>query len=153
MWYPGKKDRTKPDSTRRNHYADSEGNVWTQRQIDRKRSEAYRIEHEKEPSFWCEGCGQLAQCHAHIIPQARCKQIKKTELIWTPANWFNSCFKCNSAIENPKGEAWKSLKNIDSCIQFIYANDKELYFKFEAQGWQAENSLLKQFTDRTRTNL
>lgn len=131
-WYP------KKYSTNRNKYECSNGEKVTQRMIDRNRSEAYRKEHEENPTYWCEGCGQLAQCHAHIIPQARCKSIRKTELIWDPKNWFQSCFKCNSAIENPKGEAWKKLKNIDRCIQFIYDHDPELFFKFESQGWKLE---------------
>lgn len=122
-WYPKK-------GLSRNKYWTSDGVAYTQRQIDRKRSEAYIREHECGVTFWCEGCGQLAQCHAHIIPQARCKQIRKTELIWNKNNWFKSCFRCNASIENPKGEAWKSLKNIQTCLQFIQQHDQELFQKF-----------------------
>jgi len=124
MWYP--KPRTNP----RNKYEASDGTKYTQRQIDRLRSEAYRQKHQDNPSLWCEGCGQLAQCNAHIIPQARLKHIHKTELIWHHKAFFNSCFKCNSAIENPKGEAWVKLHNIDECLEFIKLHDQELYAKF-----------------------
>lgn len=124
-WYP----RTKS----RNKYECSDGERVTQRQIDRNRSEAYRKDYEENPSMWCEGCGQLAQCHAHIIPQARCKQIRKTELIWAKSNFFRSCFKCNSAIENPKGQAWRDLKNIEKYLIFMIHNDRELFNKFAVQ--------------------
>ena len=104
----------------------SNGERVTLTQIDYRRRKSY----EQCDQVWCDGCGRPATCHAHIIPQARCKQLHKTELIWDRNNWFPSCFNCNLAIENPKGNEWKKLKNIDSCIQFIYEHDPELYFKF-----------------------
>jgi ribosomal protein S27E len=78
----------------------------------------------------CEGCGQPATCHAHIIAKARCKQIRKAELIYDRNNIFYSCYQCNGFIENPKGEGWKALKNIDKCLMFIEQHDPELYAKF-----------------------
>lgn len=113
-----------------NKYYTSTGEAFTQSQIDRKRSEAYRAKHQDNPVLWCLGCGKVANCNAHIIPQARCKQLRKTELIWHWGNFFPSCFMCNSAIENPKGEAWKKLNNIETCLKFIELNDSELYAKF-----------------------
>jgi hypothetical protein len=88
--------------------------------------------------IFCEGCGDLSHSHAHIIPQARCKAIRKTELIWNSRNWFHGCIKCNSAIENPKEQAWKQLKNIDECMEFIREHDKELFQKFLNNGYQAK---------------
>lgn len=113
-----------------NKYYDSEGNAWTQRQIDTKRSWAYRNKQQDNPEYWCAGCGARCQCNAHILAQSRCKHLGKTELIWNPDNFFASCYKCNLAIENPKGQAWKNLKNIDSCLSFIKKHDPELYLKF-----------------------
>lgn len=80
----------------------------------------------------CEGCGYtLGLSHAHIIPQARCKRLRKTDLIWCPGNIFYGCFACNAAIENPKGQEWTKLKNIQRCMQFIMENDQTLYAKFQ----------------------
>lgn len=117
-----------------NTFLCSDGTRVTQYEINERLKQTYA---EIDDCF-CEGCGEVGNSHAHIIAQARCKHIGKTELIWHRDNIFWSDFKCNSAIENPKGEAWKTLRNIDQCIQFIYEHDKELYFKFEAQGWQAK---------------
>lgn len=90
-------------------------------------------------SINCDGCmTEIAQGHAHIIPQARCKVIGKTELIWNTDNIFLSCHKCNSAIENPKGQEWKKLKNIDKCLKFIAQHDPELFVKFKL------NAVIKQ---------
>lgn len=131
----------------KNTFLCSSGKKVTQAEINRYRESAYNYQAQSTTVTKCHGCGQPATCRAHIIAQARCKQLNKTELIWHLGNFFPSCFKCNSAIESPKGQEWKTLKNIDACIQFIYEHDKELYFKFEANGWQAENSVLKQFTE------
>lgn len=118
-----------------NTFLCSDGTRVTQAQIDQKYSgHRAKLRHRTI----CQGCGkEPAVCNAHIIAKARCKKIGKTELIWNSDNMFQSCFKCNAAIETPKGHEWKRLKNIDTCIQFIYEHDKELYFKFEAQGWRA----------------
>lgn len=127
-----------------NTFLCSDGRRVTQAEINNRLSKIYsacdKEENRNGGKTYCRGCGGLAESHAHIIPQARCKQIGKTELIWQMNNWFYGCFECNSAIENPKGTAWKKLKNIDKCIAFIYEHDKELYFKFEAQGWQAKKA-------------
>jgi len=78
----------------------------------------------------CKGCGQRCSSTAHIIPKARCKVLGKTELIWSIENQFPACFECNAAIENPKGHAWKSLKNAQKCLDFIKIHDPQLYQKF-----------------------
>jgi hypothetical protein len=124
----------------KNTWACSDGTRLNQYEIDTKLTEAYRIKYTKGNSCTCEGCGRWADSSAHIIAKSRCKQIGKTELTWDENNFFPACFECNSAIENPKGTEWKNLKNIDKCIAFIYDHDKELYFKFEAQGWQSKKA-------------
>lgn len=113
-----------------NKYFTSNNEALTQRQIDLKRSWAYRNKQQDTPEWFCAGCGVRCQCNAHIIGQARCKQLRKVELIWHPDNFFPACYKCNAAIENPKGEAWKQLKNKDKCLEFIRLHDPELYQKF-----------------------
>lgn len=114
-----------------NRYMDSFGNTWTQKEIDRKRGEAYKEKYKDNPNPACQGLGIVrAECTAHIIPQARCKQLHKTELIWDLDNMFPATFAANLAIENPKGAAWKSLKNVEKCLAYMKENDLELYAKF-----------------------
>lgn len=90
----------------------------------------------------CEGCGTLCNANAHIISKARCKLICKTELIWHFDNYFPACNKCNSAIENPKGKAWKSLNNIEKCLAFIKQHDPELFAKFEQSAINQEKETI-----------
>jgi len=116
-----------------NKYLCSDGSKVTQAQIDNKRSEAYRNRYSDNPAIWCDGCGQRCQCSAHIISQARCKQIGKTELIWTHENFFPSCFKCNAAIENPKGQEWKSLKNLLNVLQRPHKRITKITTLFKSQ--------------------
>lgn len=112
-----------------NTFLCSDGTRVTQEEIN-----GMMIPHRTMMGQACQGCGiKIAVCKAHIIPRARCKVIGKTELIWEPQNMFDSCFNCNSAIENPKGEAWKKLKNINYCLAFIELHDKELFAKFESR--------------------
>lgn len=115
-------------------YLCSDGTSVTQSQIDSKRSAAYKKTYSQQ-KLLCLGCGSVAQGSAHIISQARCKQIHKTELIWKldnnkPINFFPACHNCNSAIENPKGQQWKDLNNIDYCLEVLKTYDQELYNKF-----------------------
>lgn len=108
----------------------SNGERVTQAEINQRRDASYKRKYTKGNSLKCEGCGADATCSCHIIPQARCKQIGKTELIWDEVNYFPGCFDCNLAIENPKGEEWKQLKNKEQCLSVIENNDHELYQKF-----------------------
>lgn len=113
-----------------NHYNCSDGRKLTAGTIKSYLNKAYHKKYRGEPYPRCEGCGDEAQCSAHIIAQARCKQLGKTELIWNPSNFFPSCYLCNRAIENPKGKAWRELRNIQTCLEFIKQHDPELYTKF-----------------------
>lgn len=114
-----------------NTFECSDGSKIKQIGINQMRSQAYiLLESVRTDLDICEGCGGQATCHAHIIAQSRCKVINKTELIWYLDNIFPSCFECNAAIENPKGHAWKSLKNAQKCLDFIKIHDTELYQKF-----------------------
>lgn len=116
-------------------YYCSDGTKVTQDQIDKHRSKSYSIVYPNQIQQ-CQGCGEKAQGSAHIVPQARCKQIHKTELIWEldkfrkPVNFFPACHKCNAAIENPKGDDWKYLDNIGECLAAMKEHDEELYNKF-----------------------
>lgn len=111
-------------------YFCSNGDRVSDAQAKRRYADARYKKYSASIGWACEGCGDPATCSAHIIAQARCKVLHKTELIWNPANFFPSCYKCNAAIENPKGEAWKTLKNRDYCLEFIEKHDAELFSKF-----------------------
>jgi len=106
-------------------YKDSEGNEWSQRQIDTKRSWAYRNKYESNPYPRCEETGERAQCSSHIISQARCKQLHKTELIWNHDNFFPATYEVNSRWESND----KTLKNYDKYLAFVKLHDLEGYYK------------------------
>jgi 5-methylcytosine-specific restriction endonuclease McrA len=129
------KDKNQPVKIKKvgdsNTWICSDGERVNQTQINAYRQKAYDQKRQVCDSLKCAGCGDLAVCFAHIIPQARCKQIGHTELIWALGNFFPSCYGCNSAIENPKGQKWKELANIEECLDFIEKNDFELYQKFQ----------------------
>lgn len=141
LWYPNKKhcgiskgETRHIKHSNRNTFLCSDGTRVTQAQIDKKRSEAYRIKYQDNPTPIDEGFREKrAKCTAHIISQARCKQIGKTELIWDIDNMFPATFESNSAIENPKGDAWLKLHNKDYCLSFIEKHDPELFSKFESR--------------------
>lgn len=115
----------------KNTFLCSDGTKVTQAEINERRSAAYKAKYSVE-RYWCEGCKKwLTSTHAHIIPQARCKSLGKTELIWDRCNFFRACNACNLALENPKGNAWKSLLNIDYCLLYMKQEDPDLFTKFE----------------------
>lgn len=116
----------------KNTFKCSDGTRVTQKYINEMRSHTYELMETVNPSIHCEGClSEIAQGHAHIIPQARLKVIGKTELIWDGRCIFKACHECNAAIENPKGQAWKKLNNVERCMSFIAENDPELFIKFQ----------------------
>lgn len=136
-WYPKRKEfKGWPKGKKRsNTFLCSDGTKVTQAEIDKKRSEAYKLKYQDNPNPIDEGFRQQrAQCTAHIIPQARCKRIGKTELIWDIDNMFPATFESNMAIENPKGVAWHGLQNIGYCLRFIEKHDPELFQKFATNG-------------------
>lgn len=108
----------------------SDGSRVSQATINKRYYEARKEKYSGSIVFICAGCGAPCNGSAHIIAQARCKVLHKTELIWHKGNFFPACSKCNQAIENPKGKAWKSLNNIEECLAFIEMHDAELYMKF-----------------------
>jgi hypothetical protein len=98
--------------------------------INQKYSGSLRERYQDAPKQICAGCGEPATCTAHIIAKSRLKLIGKPELIWSVKASFPSCHACNLAIENPKGQDWKSLANIEECLAFIEQHDPELHRKF-----------------------
>jgi len=115
-------------------YYCSNGSRVSQAQIDKNYRHARAQKYAGMHPGLCHGCNNAPpQGNAHIIAQARCKTLHKAELIWDPKGFFPACGSCNQAIENPKGEAWKELKNINYCLEFIERHDPELFIKFQLQ--------------------
>ncbi len=98
--------------------------------INRQYSSSLKKRYQEAPKQKCAGCGAPAVCTAHIIAKSRLKLIGKPELIWNPKASFPACHACNLAIENPKGQEWKALANIEECLAFIEEHDPELHRKF-----------------------
>lgn len=114
-----------------NTFLCSDGTRVTQAEINEKRSNAYAKYDNLYEISHCEGCGGKPNGHAHIVPQAMCKTLGWTELIWNMQNFFVSCNDCNRAIENPKGRDWKHLKNLAHCLFIINTYAPEHFAKFE----------------------
>jgi len=107
-----------------NRYICSDGSKVTQATIQRKLSEAYRLYGGR--FFLCEGCGnERATDHSHIISQKRCKELHKTELIWSRENWFYACRDCHMIWESYKSGEFGSLKNIDELLDVLRVYDYE----------------------------
>lgn len=117
VWYPKKRKMTK--------YKCSDGTEMTQRQIDLKRSWAYRYKYESNPHPRCEETGERAQCSSHIISQKRCKELHKTELIWDADNFYPATYEANSRWESND----RTLKNYDKYMKFVQKHDPEGYLK------------------------
>ena len=43
---------------------------------------------------------------------------------------FAATHESNRAIENPKGQEWKKLKDLQYCLNYIEKHDPELFQKF-----------------------
>lgn len=127
---PNKSATNKSIPKKSNTFACSDGTRVTQDQIDRRRSEAYKNKYPVQ-ELTCHCCWKRqAQGSAHLIPQARCKNLGKTELIWHPRNIVPACIHCNMYWETPKGNNWQNLSDVDYHLEFIGENDPELYQKF-----------------------
>jgi hypothetical protein len=112
---------------KKNLFECSDGEKVTQAQINYYRGLCYE---QKDfihggVQWICEGCLGKSEGRAHIVPQARCKTLKKTELIWDTKNIFYACHKCNSIAENVSSPAIMQLKNYARIKAFMIENDYE----------------------------
>lgn len=122
----------KGDKPARNHpktlsYT-STGEGLTQVQIDRR----YSLSLERKWAGYfgippCEACGGQSDDTDHTIAQARCKKIRKTELIWDPDNMPRSCRKCHNEWEAIKGYKWVNHKNVAERLVYLEKHDPEGY--------------------------
>jgi hypothetical protein len=111
-----------------NHFLCSNGEKVTQSVIDRNLSASYKEKHEGKLKFVCEGCGDQAINNSHIIAQARCKVLGKTELIWDKNNYFNACMRCHTAWESFKSGEFVDMHITPKAMAYLKVNDLE--------GWQ-----------------
>lgn len=111
----------------KNTFLCSDGTRVTQAEINRRRNLCYDMIDLLVDR--CEGCGNKSQGHAHIIPQARSKQLNKTELIWDFENIFPSCHNCNSIAENVSSIGITKLKNYPRIKAFLELHDRERFEK------------------------
>ena len=105
-----------------NYYKTSDGHEVSQQSIDRLRAKSYAYYPELHA---CEACGALAVDHSHIISQARCKVLHKTELIWSRENWFFACRSCHMEWEAIKGARWSKFLNLPRLLQVLKRHDPE----------------------------
>lgn len=108
-----------------NYYNCSDGSKVSQATIDKRRSAAYRELYEGEPHPSCAGCGRPAQASAHILPQARAKQLGLTELCWSAENIFPSCNSCNAKAENISSPEILTLFNYETIKTILEKYDPE----------------------------
>lgn len=125
-WYPNKRRCGKTKGVK-NHFWCSDNTRVTQLEIDKLRGAAYIQNYNGHPHpMVCQGCGErYSNGSAHIIAQARCKQLRKTELIWHTGNFFPACFKCNTTCENVSAEGITKLKNFAYIKSFMEQHDPE----------------------------
>lgn len=109
------------------YYCSITDKSYTQAQIDKNLSDAYKELYTFEPMGACEGCGGRGTESAHIIAQARCKQLKLTSLIWNPINFFRSDRKCNLVAENISNKEIRNLLNFQEILYVYNLYDQERY--------------------------
>ena len=108
-----------------NYYKTSTGEKVSQSTINKRRSDAYREMYEGEPHPVCAGCNKPAEASAHIIPQARAKQLGLAELCWSKENIFPSCNSCNAKAENISSTEITKLLNYDTIRDVIIRYDPQ----------------------------
>ena len=108
----------------------SDGTWIDSNNIRSKTKASYRRQEREDPVEYCECCGAaLADDHDHTISQKRCKELKKTELIWDPENWSRSCRRCHSEWESYKSGKFRNHKNYVKRMWFMKKHDPEGYRK------------------------
>jgi hypothetical protein len=106
----------------------SDGEMITQDQIDRRLAKCHREMYIGEPHPICGcGCGERAVDNDHTIAKARCKVIRKAELIYDPDNNVPSCRKAHKEWENVKGLKWVDHANVLSRLMYLKKHDPEGY--------------------------
>lgn len=111
----------------KNKHYDSEGNDYTQSQINRK--------YNQEKKGWlvkyiCECCGvNQTNDPDHTISRTRSKTLHKTELIWAEGNISWSCRECHQQWESYKDGKFSHHSNAYKRMVFTAMYDKEGFIK------------------------
>lgn len=110
-----------------NTYECSDGTRITQATIDRRYSQSREEKYQGfSVTLRCQ-CGEQGNDNDHTIAQRRCKDIRKTELIWNPDNYVWSCRKCHHEWENFKSGEWLRHSNSAERLAFMREHDFEGY--------------------------
>jgi hypothetical protein len=106
------------------------GKSYSEATIKANLSKAYKEVYQFEPKGICEGCeSEPGICSAHIVGKSRCKHLKITSMIWSPINFFRSCYRCNSVAENVESLEILELKNIERIKEVLENYDPERFNK------------------------
>ena len=108
-----------------NYYYTSTGERITDATIKARLSKAYRERYGGEPHPRCEETGLPAQGSSHIVSQARCKQLHKSEMIYNPRNFFPATHQVNSRWESND----VTLRNYWTYMDVVKEIDPEGYQK------------------------
>lgn len=123
------------------HYC-SDGSRIKESGIQQKYSIAIRLKHIGYTVFTCQACLKARAIHNdHTIAKARCKVLHKTELIWDPRNFEDSCELCHHQWENFKNGEWTLHHNVEKRLAFLKEHDPEGYRKrIELTEWALQNT-------------
>jgi hypothetical protein len=106
----------------------STGELLTDQTIKRRYSQAIKEKHQDSPIKICQGCGiRKAEHNDHTISQKRCKQIHKSELIYDPDNFVDSCPICHNQWESYKSGEYLDHNNAAERMLFMKQHDPEGY--------------------------
>lgn len=117
------------------YYTCSDGERITEATIKRRYSESIKKKHIGQEYFRCEACGRKAVHNDHTIAKARCKVIGKSELIYDPLNYVDSCASCH--------EQWESFKSGDWLLHANYENRLEYMRIYDIEGCRKRIELTK----------
>lgn len=104
----------------------SDGERITESTVQARYSRALKVWYPTGAAV-CEGCGRRSIETSHIVSKARCKELRRTELIWTRENTFPSCRACHRAWEAVYGEEWKGLAGVERWLKVEQKYDPEGY--------------------------
>lgn len=83
-----------------------------------------------EPNPVCECCGlRTAVDMDHTIPQKRCKELHRYELIFDKENISRSCRSCHMEWESYKSGIFEDHKNVKQRMLFVKKYDLETFEK------------------------
>lgn len=107
----------------------SNGDRISEAQIKSRYSRALKAKHAGKTVFICAACGARAEHNDHTIARARLKHIHKSELIYDPDCFEDSCSKCHREWEDFKSGDWIKHHNAERRLAYLKKHDPEGYTK------------------------